>query len=374
MKLKSPHRNKITRAATGLLLVSSFVAACTPAAAPADPQADVMTVVAATFQALTPNTPPEVLTIVAATFQALTPSPAPTATPVPPTAVMSPTITPTATQDTRLTAKYWPEYPVVPKITGGAQAIYALGQKLGNNPRTYSVVGDCQSDPDVFMGTFDTDRYRLPDANLGLQETINQFKGSFGRQSVSVKDGMSVSSALSPLWADQTQCLPNESPIICEYRLNKPSFVFINLGTNWKSADMDAYENYLRQIVDFWVKNGVVPILSTKVDNLEGNHLINLAAAQVAYDYDIPVWNFWKAADKLPNHGLDPMHDPTQPLTYLTSDAWYMRSITGLQTLDSVWRGVAGLPPAAGTPTVSAVTPTMDPLLTAITPTVITAP
>lgn len=359
MKLRIIQCNVACRAAAVLLLAIILISACAPVmAAPIDPQAEVMTVVAGTFQALTPDIPPEVMTIVAGTFQALTPSPEPSATPLPPTAVMTPTITPTATQDTRLTAKYWPEYPVAPKPGGGAKDIYKLGQELGNNPRAYSVVGDCQSDPDVFMGTFDSDRYRLSDSSLYLQEAIDHFKGSFGRQPVTVKDGLSVSSALSPLWADQAQCLPNETPIACEYRLNKPSFVFINIGTNWKSDDMEAYEKYLRQIVDFWVQNGVVPILSTKVDNLEGNHAINLAAAQVAYDYDVPVWNFWKAAEKLPNRGLDPLHDPTAPLTYLSTDAWYLRSMTGLQALDSVWRGVAGLPPAAGSPTA---TPTPDP-------------
>lgn len=346
MKLNKMMTHLFTAAAACFLLAACAPSSLVAAADPATP-------------------PPAVLTIVAATFQALTPSPVPSATPQPtlaPTEVIPPTVTPTRTPDTRLTAKYWPEYPVVPKVGEGAKAIYKLGQSLGNNPKTFSVVGDCQSNPNVFMGIFDTDRYRLPDENLNLQTTITQFAGSFGHKSISVKDGFSVSSALSsnPLWADPTVCLPNEISIACEYRLTKPSFVFINLGTNWKSDDMVAYEQYLRQVVDFWVKNGVVPILSTKVDNLEGNHRINLVTAQVAYDYDIPVWNFWKAADSLPNHGLDPLHDPTQPLTYLTSDAWYRRDITALQALTSVWNGASGIQPqTAAQPTVVSAQPTL---------------
>jgi hypothetical protein len=364
MKLKTLSLKTISAAAAAGLLLASCAPA--PAAAP------------------TPAGPPDaVLTIVAATFAALTPSPVPSATAVPPTAAVPPTITPTATPDTRMTAKYWPEYPIVPKAGEGAKAIYALGQKLGNNPRAYSVVGDCQSDPDVFMGTFDTDRYRLSDTNLPLQETIDYFKGYFGHQSVTVRDGLSVSSALSPLWSNPAVCQPNETPLACEYRLTKPSFVIINLGTNWKSADLQAYENYLRQIVDFWVKNGVVPILSTKVDDLEGGHKINQITAQVAYDFDIPVWNFYRATENMPNHGLDPLHDPTGPLVYLSTDAWYIRSVTGLQALDSVWRGVAGLPPAgsqAVAPAVQATAPagpaapTLSPQVEVLVPTLATLP
>ncbi len=331
-----------------LLLTSLVLTSCTP--------------VAAATEAAPAGPPEAVLTIVAATFQALTPSPAPSAT-LEPTAQptnpaepvkASPTAISLPTQDNRPTAKYWPEYPVVPTASARVKEIYALGQTLGNNPRSFTVVGDCQSDPDVFMGTFDTDRYRLSDSNLGLQETIDNFKGYFGHKSLSVKDGLSVSSALSPLWADQSVCQPNETPIACEYRLARPSFVIINLGTNWKNAGAEDYEKYLRQVVEYWIQNGVVPILSTKVDNLEGDHSLNLATSQVAYDYSLPLVNFWKVADKLPNHGLDPHHDPTQPLTYLTTDAWYMRSVAGLQALDSIWRDVTGRPSSVPTATQAA--------------------
>ena len=48
----------------------------------------------------------------------------------------------------------------------------------------------------------------------------------------------------------------------------------------------------------------VVPILATKADNLEKDNSINAAIARVAYDYDIPMWNFWAATQPLPDHGL----------------------------------------------------------------------
>ena len=118
--------------------------------------------------------------------------------------------------------------------------------------------------------------------------------------------------------------------------------VFVNLGTNWRAdASADAYETYLRKIVDEIIASGAVPILTNKADNVEGDHSINLATAQVAYDYDIPLINFWLAADPLPNHGLDPARSDV----YLTPDAWDVRNFVALRTLDTVWRALSAAAP-----------------------------
>ena len=95
-----------------------------------------------------------------------------------------------------------------------------------------------------------------------------------------------------------------------------------------------------------------MPILATKADNLEGDHSVNAAIAQLAYEYDIPLWNFWLAVQPLPYHGLndDGFHltndlsTPDDPLLYRRlSDplaarvAWPVRNITALQALEAVW-------------------------------------
>ena len=82
-------------------------------------------------------------------------------------------------------------------------------------------------------------------------------------------------------------------------------------------------------------------ILSTKGDNQEGDNSINLSIVRLAYEYDIPLWNFWAAIRDLPNHGLD--EDPVDS-NYLSVDAWNRRSFTGLRTLDRVWRYVTSQP------------------------------
>jgi hypothetical protein len=277
----------------------------------------------------------------------VTAAPAPTQTPTPlprvsPTATLRPSITPiptvtstiTATTDTRLDPYYWSTWPIVPTVSGVAAQIYQRGIAGGNDPHVFSVVGDCQSAPNDFMGIYETNRYNLGNYPY-LQETIDYFKGSFSRQSLAVHDGMSAPTALTPLWADKDACHSDESPVACELRVRKPSIMFVNLGTNWlPGASADIYGKYLRQVVDLIIANGTLPVLSTKADNVEGNQGINKVTAQIAHDYDIPLMNFWAAAQQLPNGGLDPNRNNV----YLSTDGWDRHSFSALETLDALRR------------------------------------
>ncbi len=249
-------------------------------------------------------------------------------------ATSTPPPTGATTVDTCMLPKYWAEWPLIPTLSARAKEIFLRGQQLGNDPHSFTTIGDCQSEPNIFMGVYDTNSYQLG-ADYGyLEETIQQFKGSFARDSITVKDGMSVASVFSPAWADPKQCQPNETPLECEFRLQKPIIVFINLGTNWRGGDEVKHAEYMRKIVDFAISKGVVPVLGTKGDNLEGGYRINQSIAQVAYEYDMPMWNFWLSIRDLPGKGID----GTRPGGYLTPEAWGRRSFTGLQALDAVWR------------------------------------
>jgi len=129
-----------------------------------------------------------------------------------------------------------------------------------------------------------------------------------------------------------------ESPLEFELRRHRPSFAIISLGTNqvW-TPDVFAME--LRQMVDVCIERGVVPILATKGDNLEGDHSINAIIAEVAREYEIPLWNFWLALQPLPNRGLQA---DCEHLTWAANDfdgpaamahAWLVRNLTALQEL-----------------------------------------
>jgi hypothetical protein len=335
-----------------LPLILIFLCGCSSigqAAAPQlDPTAAVQTAVAQQVMTLgvqQTSVAQQVQTMSAA-LPTQPPAPKLTQPSVQPTIQVTPTATkpvvpsltpgPSPTPQNNFTAQGWGQWPIVPTPGTRAKEIYQRGLLLGNDPHHYSVAGDCQSVPNVFMGIFDGDRYRLSDADTPLADTIANFKGQFIRDGVAVKDGFGISSILNPMMSDTNTCQPSETPLDCEFRINKPSILFINMGTNWKNSSAEAYEKYLRQVVDYSIERGVVPILSAKIDNIEGDHSINRVTAAVAHDYDLPYWNLWLAADNLPNHGLD----SDRGNIYFSTDAQYLREISGLRALDAVWRGV----------------------------------
>jgi hypothetical protein len=286
-----------------------------------------------TVQTALPLTPSLTSTFVTATF----PPPTLTWTPLPAT----------STPDPRLPPEDWQAWPVVPeRVSPRVLEIYQHGLELGSNPQAYSKIGDCEATPAWFLGAFDgkPEEYSLGEY-VYLQEVIDNFRGSHSRTSLAAGRGYSTANVLSPLWADSTACETNETPLACEIRLQRPSFALVALGSN-DVYHQDGFTANMRQILDFLIENGVVPILATKADNLEGDHAINLEIARLAYEYDLPLWNFWLAIQPLPDHGLqeDGAHltwagpyfdDPNRMLA-----AWPWRNLSALQTLDSVWRGV----------------------------------
>jgi len=274
-----------------------------------------------------------------------------------------------ATPDTRLPPEDWQDWPVVPQATGRARQIYQQGLAQGGDPHAFSKIGDCQSIKEALMGMFDQPgRYQLPaDQAAALQETIDQFAGSFNRDGMAVKGGFNAASVLSPMWADPS-CQAGETPLECEVRAHRPSFVIISLEVWWQGRTTQRYVDYMRKIIDFSIAHGAVPILSTKADNVEGDNSLNLATARLAYEYDLPLWNFWRAVQPLPYHGLDPVRNDG---FHISEDlAWPVRSLTALQALDAVWRGVAGVEAPTVTPTAPAATPVAQP--TAVLPVALT--
>jgi hypothetical protein len=292
-----------------------------------------------------------------------TASPSPTPTldlAPPPTAIIAPTRVPnaTATSDMRLPPEDWQKWPVVPSVTGRAVEIYRQGLAMGNNPHAFSKAGDCQSVKAAFMGYFDLpDRYNLGQDYQYLQETIDNFAGYFNTDGQAVKGGFNAATILSPLWANPEVCQPGENPLECELRVTRPSIVFISFEVWWDGRTPETYEKYMRQVIDTVIAHGAVPILATKADNVEGDGSINLTTARLAHEYDLPLWNFWLAVQSLPYRGLDPVRNDG---FHISTDAWNVRSFTGLEALDSIWKGVrdavsAGsvLPTPSAAPTVA---------------------
>jgi hypothetical protein len=265
-----------------------------------------------------------------------------TSTATVPAATSTPTAKPPLVRDA------WMQMPAVPaEISDAMRKVYERGIATGNDPKRFSIIGDCQNVSSYFLAVFDKPGdFSLGDEYAYLQPTIDYYQGSYSRTSLAVKGGFNVAAILSPLRADPKSCNNNESPLDCELRTWKPSVVFVSMETWWSEKPEAEYDKYMRRVIERILETGAVPIIATKADNLEGNHGINATIAQIAYDYEIPLWNYWAAVQPLPNRGLwkDGFHltfarnffdDPAR-----MKNAWPWRNLTALQTLDVVRRAL----------------------------------
>jgi len=240
----------------------------------------------------------------------------------------------------------WKDLPVIPEISASVVQAYAIGISRGNNPRAFSKIGDCSTSNAWFLGPFDDGEqyYRLGEHTY-LEVLIEHFKGSFNRNNITTRNGFSASSTLSPLWADPEVCESGETPLACEYRIHKPSIVFIMLGTNdrWHT---DHFEENMREIIEYTLDRQIIPIVATKADNFEGDESINRTLAQLAIEYHLPLWNFWAAAQELPNQGLeeDGVHLTWGPTHFNDPEVmklgWPTRNLTAMQVLHALWQAV----------------------------------
>jgi hypothetical protein len=257
------------------------------------------------------------------------------------------TFTPVPTSRPTLGPTDWQRLPISPAVSQNARAIYERGRLLGNNPKAFSKVGDCNSLPPTFLTFFDEDSsyYHLGDYSF-LLTAIDQFQGSFKRQSFAVGNGFNTSALLSPVMADPANCQPNETPLACEYRIQKPSFALIAVGTD-DYVNPTQFEQNLRKIIEITINDGIVPIIATKVD--DANHLnLNAITARLANEYDVPLWNLWLAVQPLKGQGLADNIHPSgiiDAFNFTTNNlakyGWPVRNMTALKALYTTWLEVS---------------------------------
>lgn len=240
----------------------------------------------------------------------------------------------------------WDSFIVLsPQTIARTTEIFELGQSLGRNAHVYSKVGDSTIEHPHFLTRFDEGAY-----NLGpyayLQPVIDNFHGSHSRDSIAVQIGLHSWSANDPMWAEPALCLPNETPVDCEIRVNNPAILLICLGTNDVGVS-GMFDENIRRIVDTAIAAGVVPVIGTKGDRHEGSNENNEILRRIATDYQIPLWDYDRVADTLPGRGLDIdnahmltfyAHDYNDPTAYTRGHA--MHNLTALMMLDALWREV----------------------------------
>lgn len=244
--------------------------------------------------------------------------------------------------------------------TSRVAQIYRQGQTLGNRANVFTKTGDSLTNNQAFLWGYGEGNYALG-VYGSLQTTIDFFlvaprdgvANSFVNPSASMASGMNARNVLDPIWAPPGLCLPDETPLACEVRLVKPSVAIIMLG----SVDVhyqfyDDYVRNIRTIVDFYVRSGVIPVLTTF--RLSPTHSdwvkslwFNAALIDISNTYQIPLINLWRANETLPDDGVDPdlFHLSQGPNPYHFTgeeNQWGVtrRNLLTLQALDQLRRFV----------------------------------
>lgn len=247
------------------------------------------------------------------------------------------------------------DVPVLPEIDAARlRAVFERGAENGLDPRAFTKVGDCNTASEHFLAAFDRDRYDLG-PYTDLQPTIDYFAGWFEHQSLAGQIGFNALTTLEPLWADPELCEPGEGLLACEYRRVRPAVAVMMFGPNdMLNLSPEQFEAALRQVVALSLDEGIIPVLTTFTWHHDTRWtqalILNMIVVDVAREFDIPLINFWRAAQALPNRGL------VREYTHLTSDGadgyqiaftgaeatsgYTLRNLLTLQTLDRLRRAV----------------------------------
>ena len=99
-----------------------------------------------------------------------------------------------------------------------------------------------------------------------------------------------------------------------------PSESLFPVPAEWKKRAYITEERY-RQIIEYTIAQGIIPVLITKADDLESLEntapvgYINTTIRALALEYDVPLLDLRLAVEGLPNHGCnaDGFHYNTPP-------------------------------------------------------------
>ena len=242
--------------------------------------------------------------------------------------------------------------PYLLNFTTRAIEIYRAGLQKGNRANVFTLVGDSNTANPAFFEAFDAGHYNLDQYGY-LEETLRYYQGNFKLTSVAAVGGFNTTRLWEPERADPSHCLAGEGSLACEYRIKKPSVALILIGSNDRPLWSEFEANY-RQLVEYTIGQGILPVLITKGDDTETQYggpsgYINSIIRKLSAEYSVPLLDLRMAIDQfqLPNAGLeaDNLHFNTPP-DGLSADfnpehlryGYTLRNLTALQALDAVRR------------------------------------
>lgn len=245
-------------------------------------------------------------------------------------------------------------------ISDNARLIFQRGQTRGNRPNVFAKVGDSITTSHHMFQPIGEGKYDLSEYDY-LLPAIDYFRqaeparNNFTRRSVAAGVGWNAAAVLLPAFADPNQCLPDEIPLACEYRLIRPAFALIMFGTNDVGyvPDID-YRHNLERIVRLSIEHGVVPVVSTVPPRIGYDEKVlrfNQIVRDIAYQFDVPLWDYhyamaFYARTSLAFDGVHPSLPPRghedaasfreENLPY----GYVLRNLSALHVLDALWREV----------------------------------
>jgi hypothetical protein len=253
--------------------------------------------------------------------------------------------------------------------------IHRRGLGLGNYENTFAKAGDSISSSEFFLVDIGCGGENLADYQ-SLQTTINYFRSrqfaprygtgwcrvsnSFNANSPSAQSGWSIDYALNSDWLYapyRYECkYPYDIPIACEFKITRPSIVFIMFGSNdVNHAHTSDFRFTLNELIAQALKNGIIPVVSTippRIDNSLSSRKIpmfNAIIIDVAKKNNVLLWNYWLALQSprmihfgISNDNVHPnVYRGTQSADFSSEGLRYgynQRNLQALQILDSIRR------------------------------------
>ncbi len=182
-------------------------------------------------------------------------------------------------------------------------------------------------------------------------------RNSFDDHSLAAQIGWTTYGVLDPNQSDPGVCQPDEPPLLCEYRVLKPSVAIIMFGTNDVGVlDSARYRANLDRITGLTEAMGIIPILSTiplRAGYEDRSRAFNRIIIDVADQHHVPLLDYGGAMLALGRAGfdLDGVHPSVPPMGFDGAAdfraanlryGYVIRNLTALQMLDAVWRATAG--------------------------------
>jgi len=225
----------------------------------------------------------------------------------------------------------------IPRITPQQRAIWLNSPRFGKDPNTFTVVGDCNAQPSVYLRRLAAGQFDASALEPRLQAVVARFSRSFGRVSLAAQGGFGAHSMMDPTWADGALCGIKQGPFECELWVSRASIVFIALGTQ-EQYTWQSFEQHYRPMIEHALSKGALPVLVTKADDIETgagapSGYINAVIRRLAQEYQVPLLDFWAATRELPNNGLVDEGDKD---FHLSEAGMNRRLLATLQTLAAI--------------------------------------